>query len=139
MPTWKGMFNARRAPVTLCVAVALICAPSVAVAATPTSNGGSTTPTTVGAPGTSTPGTGAPSPKNTPAPPAFALPTDFGLQLINEQNAANAALKSAQDALPAAKQRLAAAQHDDTDAQKRLKSLNATAQKTEAELEATRS
>jgi hypothetical protein len=139
MPTWKGMFNARRAPVTLCVTVALLFAPSVATAVTSTSNGGSTTPTTVGAPGTSTPGSGAPSPKNTPAPPAFSLPTDFGLQLINEQNSANEALKSAQDALPDAKAKLKAAKHDDTTAQKRLKSLSATAQKTEAKLEATRS
>lgn len=139
MPTWKGMFIARRAPVTLCVTVALICAPSVAAAVTPTSNGGSTTPTTVGAPGTSTPGTGAPSPKNTPAPPAFSLPTDFGLQLITEQNSANAAMASAKKALPDAKKKLAAAQKDDTTAQKRLKSLNDTAQQTEAQLEATRS
>jgi len=138
MPTWKGMFFARRAPVTLCVAVALVCAPSVAAAVTTASNGGSTTPTTVSAPGTSAPG-GAPSPKNTPAPPAFSLPTDFGLQLISEQNAANEALSAAQKALPDAKKKLAAAQKDDTSAQKQLKSLNATAQKTEAQLEATRS
>ena len=139
MPTWKGMFFARRVPVTLCVSVALVFAPSVAAAVTTTSNGGSTPPSTVGAPGNSTPGSGAPSPKNTAAPPAFSLPTDFGLQLITEQNTANEALKSAQAGLPEAKKRLAAAQKDDTAAQKRLKSLSDTAQKTEAQLEATRS
>src|SRR5262249_2483797 len=72
-------------------------------------------------------------------PPAFGLPTDFGLQLINEQASAKAALASAQAALPGAKKKLKVAQKDDTSAQKRLKSLTATAQKTEAQLEATRS
>src|SRR4051812_975884 len=104
MPTWKGMFNARRVPVTLCVAIAVVCAPSVALAATPTSNGGSTAPDT-GAPGATTPSTLAPGPGNTPAPPAFALPTDFGLQLITEQNTAKQTLASANAALPDARKK----------------------------------
>jgi Mannosyl-glycoprotein endo-beta-N-acetylglucosaminidase len=139
MPTWKGMFNARRVPVTLCVTIALICAPSVAAAVTPTSNGGSTAPDGSGAPGTTTPSTLVPGPGNTPAPPAFSLPTDFGLQLINEQNAAKDAIAGAQKALPDARKSLAAAQHEDSLAQKRLKSLSSTARATEAKLAATRS
>src|SRR5690348_14673471 len=139
MPTWKGMFNARRVPVTLCVTIALICAPSVAAAVTPTSNAGSTAPNGSGAPGTTTPSTLVPGPGNTPAPPAFSLPTDFGLQLINEQNAAKDAIAGAQKALPDARKSLAAAQHEDSLAQKRLKSLSSTARATEAKLAATRS
>src|SRR5689334_4477849 len=100
MPTWKGMFNARRVPVTLCVTVALFCAPSVAAAVTTTSDSGTT------APGSTTPSTLAPGPGNTPAPPAFSLPTDFGLQLINEQNTAKQAIASAKAALPDAKKKL---------------------------------
>jgi hypothetical protein len=128
MPTWKGMFTARRAPVTLCALIACVCAPSVAWAGPTTTTRGSTPTTT--APTTSTT---VPAP-----PPAFGLPTDFGFQLVQQQQQAKADLSAAQSAMPGAKAVLEQADRSAKRVRAQLKKLSATAQRNARKLDASR-
>jgi hypothetical protein len=136
MPTWKGMFDVRRVSVAVVVTLVPFCTLSVAGAATTTTSSG-TTPTTVKAKAAKPP----PAPPTTvkPKPPAaFALPTDFGLQLVLAQEQAQKDLSAAQLGLAPARREVSDAQHADTLAQQELKQLSASAQATAAKLDATR-
>jgi Mannosyl-glycoprotein endo-beta-N-acetylglucosaminidase len=135
MPTWKGMFIARRAPVTLCVVLALLIAPAAAgaVATSTTSTvAGSTRPAGSTAPGSTTTTT------KPPAPDTFSLPSDFGYQLLEQQVTAKNDLAAAKKALPDAQRRSTVAERDDKAAKEQLKKLRASAKKTQQKLEVTR-
>ncbi len=131
MPTWKGMSTARRVPVTLCALMALLCAPSVAGAAPSTTIGGTARSVAPGA--TAAPPTTVPAP-----PPAFALPTDFGFQLVQQQQKAKADIAAAELAMPGAKKNLAAAEKADKEVGAKLKTLSAAAQENARKLDASR-
>jgi hypothetical protein len=150
------MFHVRRVALLCVVALAHQFALTAAGAATylPT-----TTTTTVPAPTTTVP---APSPTPTttttvpigrsgatspppstpstipPGPPPFALPTNYGVQLVLQQSQARKDLAAAQSQLSDAQTARDAAQHDDTVAHAQLKTLNAKEQDTEAKLTKTR-
>src|SRR5438105_603995 len=131
MPTWIGMFS-RRAPVTLCVAIACALAPVAAGAVTTT-----TVPTTVAPVSTTAPPTTTTTIPPPPTP-AFALPTNFGLQLIQTQQTAQHDLAVARLELPGAQKRVATAERDDRRAQAQLKKLRADARDNERKLDETR-
>jgi hypothetical protein len=129
MPTWKGMFTARRVPVTLCVLLAQVCALSAAGAAEPAASSSTAPP--------ATPATAPPT--TVPAPPgAFPLPTDFGLRLVQTQAKAKADMAAAKRALPAARKELAGAKKADVAARKELARLRAEAEETARRLERSR-
>src|SRR3954467_9069441 len=135
MPTRKGMFSARRLPVALAPALTPLIALSVAgPAAKPTGTTTTTQPSTHIAGGT-VPTSTTTIPKTAPGP-AFPLPTDFGFQLVQEQEHAKAAMAAAKKQLPAAEKLAKAAKKEDTAAQKQLKQLNARSRKTERKLAA---
>ncbi len=121
MPTWIVM-SGRRVTITLCVALAPFCA-LTAAGATPTSDTVPSTTTT----------TTRPDP-----PPAFALPTDYGLQLIQAQAQAKVELAAARAKLPGAKRVATRAKRADVLARKQLKQLTASARRTSRKLDATR-
>src|SRR6476660_8562531 len=89
MPTWIWM-SGRRVIFTLCVALAQVCALTAAGATpqlpTPTSDRVAPTTTTT-------------TTINAVPPPAFGLPADFGLQLIQAQARAKVDLITAQATL----------------------------------------
>jgi hypothetical protein len=134
MPTWKWMFNAQRVSVTLCVAIACLFIPSVA---------GATTTTTPSAPSTAAPTSStAPTTSTTlpplPPPPAFTLPTDFGFQLIQQQDAAKSDMAAARLRLVVAKRDFAKAHRNDKKVQAKLAALRKKANLTARQLDATR-
>ena len=142
MPTWKGMFDVRRLAVLCLVALAPQFALSAAGAATAGSTTTTTPPTTtttvpVGHSGATAPPSSTPT-TIPPAPSPFSLPTGYGYELVVAENRAQMDLTAAQLQLPGAKKDRDAAQHDDTLAQQELKTLNASAQKTAAQLDKTR-
>jgi len=133
MPTWKRMFNAQRV-LALCVAIACLFIPSVA---------GATTTTTPGAPSTAAPTSStAPTTSTTlpplPPPPPFTLPTDFGLQLIQQQQAAKADMAAARLRLVVAKKTFVKAQRNDKKVQAQLAALRKKAAVTARKVEQTR-
>jgi hypothetical protein len=134
MPTWKWMF-AQRVPVTLCVVIACLFVPSVA---------GATTTTTPSAPSTAAPTSStAPTTSTTlpalpPPPPAFTLPTDFGFQLIQQQEAAKADMAAARSRLVTAKRKFVKAQRQDKKVQAQLAALRKKADRTARKLDQTR-
>src|SRR5215475_7558163 len=101
MPTRKGMFTARRVPVALATALTPFLALSVAgAAAKPTASTTTTQPPTHIAGGT-VPTSTTTIPPNAPGP-AFALPTDYGFQLVQQQAQAKTAMAAAKKELPGA-------------------------------------
>ena len=135
MPTWKWMFNAQRVPVTLCVAIVCLFMPSVA--------GATTTTTTPGAPPTAAPAsTTAPTTATTlpplPPPPPFPLPTDFGLQLMQQQQAAKADMAAARLRLVVAQRTYSKAKRNDKKVRAQLSALRRKADLTARKLDATR-
>jgi hypothetical protein len=129
------MFIARRAPVTLCVVLAMLAAPVAAgaVATTTTSTvAGLSRPAGSTAPGSTTTTT-------RPGPPdLFALPSDYGYQLVQQQAQAKKDLAAAQKQLPAAKKQATSAKQDDKTARVQLKKLGDQAHAAEKKLAATR-
>ncbi len=122
MPTWKEMSGRRRVIFTLCVALAQVCTLTAAGATPPSGSVPSTTTTTI-----------------TPVPPpAFALPPDFGLQLLQAQAKAKVDLVTAQAGLGPATRAAQRAKHEDALARRHLKRLTATARATARRLDATR-
>jgi hypothetical protein len=108
-----------------------------------------TTSTTIGGPAIPSPSdpttTTVPGPTTTttiPAPPpempAFTLPTNSGLQLLQTMQKAKADLLAAQHALAAAKHGVATAQKQDAAARKESQRLAALAKKTQKHLDETR-
>jgi hypothetical protein len=122
MPTWKEMSGRRRVIFTLCVALAQVCTLTAAGAAPPSDSVPSTTTTTI-----------QPVP-----PPAFALPPDFGLQLLQAQAKAKVDLVTAQAGLGPATRAARSAKHEDVLARRQLKRLTAAARATARQLDATR-
>jgi hypothetical protein len=70
--------------------------------------------------------------------PAFSLPTDAGLQLMQTMQKAKADLKAAQNGLGPAQAAVATAQKNDAAARRAQKKLEAAARKTQLQLEETR-
>jgi hypothetical protein len=114
---------------------------------TPTT--GPTTSTTIGGPAIPSPSdpttTTVPGPTTTttipgppPEMPAFALPTDSGLQLLQAMQKAKADLLAAQHALAAAKHAVVVSEKRDAAARKESNRLAALARKTQKHLEETR-
>jgi hypothetical protein len=120
--------SGRRVIFTLCVAVSQACALSAA-GATPTSGSVPSTTTTTA----TTTTTIKPDP-----PPAFALPADFGLQLMQAQAKAKVDLVTAQAKLGPARQAAQRAKREDVLARRELKRLTARARATARQLDATR-
>src|SRR5690348_10858101 len=129
MPTRKGMFSHRRASVALATALAPLLALSVAGAAAKTTGSTTTTQPSTHIAGGTVPTSTTTIPPNAPGP-AFGLPTDFGFQLVQQQNEAKAAMAAAKKALPAAEKQAKSAKKSDVAAQKQLKELDARARKT---------
>ncbi len=161
------MFGTRRARVLLVAAVAVGMVAAVAVpgvasglstpaptttptpAPTTAPTTGPTTPTKVGGPHIPSPSdsttTSVPGPTTTttippppPEMPAFTLPTDSGLQLLQVMQKAKADLLSAEHALAAAKRGVATSEKKDAAARKEAKRLATVAQKTQKHLDETR-
>jgi hypothetical protein len=148
------MFGISRARVAVVAAVVVSCAaPGAAygLATTTTTSTVLTTPTTIGGPPipvpspsstTTIPATGPTTTTTIPPPPAampaFTLPTDSGLKLLQAMQLANAELKSAQGALGRAERAVATAKKKDVAARKDLKRLQAIAHKTQDQLDRTR-
>jgi hypothetical protein len=116
------MSGRRRVIFTLGVALAQVCALTAAGATPPGDTVPSTTSTTV---------------KAVP-PPAFALPADFGLQLIQAQAKAKVDLVTAQTRLGPAIRAAQRAKREDVLARRQLKQLTASAHATALQLDATR-
>jgi Mannosyl-glycoprotein endo-beta-N-acetylglucosaminidase len=147
-----GLSRARAAVVAgvLASVVASVAAPGFAygLAAAPTT----TTTTTIDGPKippppagstTTLPSTGPTTTTTTttippPPMPAFALPTNAGLQLLQTMQQAKADLKAAQDGLGPAQAAVAAARKQDVAARRELKKLEATERKTQRQLDDTR-
>jgi hypothetical protein len=145
MPTGMEMFGFPRLRVAFAAAiVAAVVAPTAAYGAAATTTTTSTAPkaggpaisvtTTVPAGPTTT--TTIPGPP--PAMPAFTLPTNSGLQLLQTMQQAKGALKLAQGGIRAAKTGVAAAKKKEAAAQRQLKKLEATARRTQQRLDKTR-
>jgi hypothetical protein len=145
------MFRLSRAPVAVAVAVVASFAAPGAVYGLATTTTTATTSTTIGGPKipappdastTTLPTTGPTTtttiPPPPPAMPAFNLPTNSGLQLLQSIKQANLDLKAAQAALAPAQRSVAAARKRDVAARRELKRLQAVARKTERSLAATR-
>jgi len=138
------MFGFSRARVLVVAAV-------VASVAAPAAAYGATTTTTVPVAGPSIP---SPSDSTTTLPsgptttttippppaamPAFTLPTNSGLQLLQTMQLAQAQVKAALAAVPAAKRGVAAAEKKDAVARKKLKKLQVVAHQTQQHLDGTR-
>ena len=122
MPTWIEM-SGRRVTFALCVVLAQVCALTAAGAA----------PAGDGVPSSSTTTTIQAVP-----PPAFALPPDFGLQLMQAQAKAKVELVAAQRGLGPATRAARQAKLEDALARHRLKQLSASARATARKLDATR-
>ncbi len=145
------MFGLSRARV---VVVAGVLASVVASVAAPGAAYGlatatTTTTTTVGGPEipppsasstTTVPSTGPTTTTTIPPPPmpAFTLPTDAGLQLMQTMQKAKADLKAAQDGLGPAQSAVATARKNEAAARRAQKKLEAAARKTQRQLEETR-
>jgi hypothetical protein len=114
--------SGRRVTFVLCVALAQVCALTAAGATPATDAVPSTTTTTVKA----------------DPPPAFALPADFGLQLMQAQAKAKVDLVTAQAHLAPATLAARRAKRDDARARRKLKQLSASARATAHQLDATR-
>src|SRR5437016_11752271 len=155
MPTGREMFGLSRARAAvvagvLASVVASVAAPGFAygLAAVPTT----TTTTTIDGPRippppagstTTLPSTGPTTTTTTttippPPMPAFALPTNAGLQLLQTMQQAKTDLKAAQDGLGPAQAAVAAARKKDAAARRELKKLEATERKTQRQLDDTR-
>jgi hypothetical protein len=146
------MFRLSRAPVAVAVAVvASFAAPGAAYGLATTTTTTATTSTTIGGPKipappdastTTLPTTGPTTtttiPPPPPAMPAFNLPTNSGLQLLQSMRQANLDLKAAQAGLAPAQRSVAAAGKRDVAARRELKRLQAVAGKTERSLAETR-
>ncbi len=152
-----------RGSLVAATAVALltsVAAPGIAYAATPTTaptpttvpqvkTPTSTTSTTIGGPQIPSPSdpstTTVPGPTTTttiPPPPAampaFTLPTNSGLQLLQTMQGAKLDLKAAQGGIAAAQRRVAAATKADNAARRESNRLSGIAKKTQAQLDSTR-
>jgi hypothetical protein len=92
-------------------------------------------PTTTTVPGPTTTTTIPPPPA---AMPAFTLPTNSGLELLQTMQEAKVALKAAQGGIAAAQRQVAAAAKKDTAARKESTRLAGVAQKTRVQLDQTR-
>jgi len=134
MPTWKGMFTARRALVTFCVAIVVFSALCVIPAAADPADPSSSTTTTVPAPG----GASTTTTTTVPPPPAFAFPTTYGLELLQAQDQAQKTLALARAELPAARRGFANANRESKLAARQLKSLQAAAHRNAEQLDASR-
>ncbi|MDQ1447254.1 MAG: hypothetical protein QOC79_225 [Actinomycetota bacterium] len=140
-----GLSRARVAVVAgvLASVVASVVAPGAAFGLVTTT----TTTTTVGGPPippagstTTVPSTGPTTTTTIPPPPmpAFSLPTDAGLQLMQTMQKAKADLTAAQDGLGPAQSAVATARKNDAAARRAQKKLEAAARKTQRQLEETR-
>jgi hypothetical protein len=123
MPTWIEM-SGRRVIFTLCVVLAQVCA-LTAAGATPTSDSVPSTTTTT-------------TTIKADPPPAFALPSDFGLQLMQVQAKAKVDLVTEQAKLGPARRAAQRAKREDVLARRQLKRLTASARATARQLDATR-
>ena len=145
------MFRLSRAPVAVAVAVVASFAAPGAAYGLATTTTTATTSTTIGGPKipappdastTTLPTTGPTTtttiPPPPPAMPAFNLPTNSGLQLLQSMRQANLDLKAAQAGLAPAQRSVAAAGKRDVAARRELKRLQAVARKTERSLAETR-
>jgi hypothetical protein len=159
------MFGAQRARVLVVAAVAVgmvasVAMPGIASGLSPTTTStvpapktapttGPTTSTTVGGPAIPSPSdpttTTVPGPTTTttippppPEMPAFTLPTNSGLQLLQTMQKAKADLLAAQHALAAAKHGVVTSQKQNTAARKESQRLAALARKTQKHLDETR-
>jgi hypothetical protein len=144
------MFRLSRAPVAVAVAVVASFAAPGAAYGLATTTTTATTSTTIGGPKipppdastTTLPTTGPTTtttiPPPPPAMPAFNLPTNSGLQLLQSMRQANLDLKAAQAGLAPAQRSVAAAGKRDVAARRELKRLQAVAGKTERSLAETR-
>jgi hypothetical protein len=131
------MFSTRRVPVALATVLAPLLALSVAGAAAKTTGSTTTTQPSTHIAGGTVPTSTTTIPPNAPGP-AFGLPTDFGFQLVQQQNEAKVAMAAAKKALPAAEKQAKSAKKSDVAAQKQLRELDARARKTEKKLSDTR-
>jgi hypothetical protein len=145
------MFRLSRARVAVAAAVvASFVAPGAAYGLATTTTT-STTSTTIGGPRipgspdastTTLPATGPTTTTTIPPPPAampaFQLPTNSGLQLLQTMQQANLELKAAQAGLAPAQRAVATARKRDVAARRELKRLQAIARKTERSLAETR-
>ncbi len=145
------MFRLSRAPVAVAVAVVASFAAPGAVYGLATTTTTATTSTTIGGPKipappdastTTLPTTGPTTtttiPPPPPAMPAFTLPTDAGLQLLQSIKQANLDMNVAQAGLAPAQRSVAAARKRDVGVRRELKRLQAVARKTERSLAETR-
>jgi hypothetical protein len=146
------MFHVRRVAVLCFVALAPQLSLTAAGAATyspttttvpsPTTTVPSPTPTTTTTVPLGRSGATSPPPPTPitipPAPSPFALPTNYGVQLVLARSQAQKDLAAAQAQLPAAKTARDAAAHDDTLARAQLKTMIASERDTEAKLAKTR-
>jgi hypothetical protein len=133
------MHGSRRGVVALVVVLtASLAAPAAAFANT----GGSTSTTTHRPTGTRPPGKKSPAtttttidPKSVPPPPPFALPIDFGLQLLAQRDQANLDLLASSTALPRDKAQAKVIQQKWTVLQRRLTRLRAQIGRTQHDLD----
>jgi Mannosyl-glycoprotein endo-beta-N-acetylglucosaminidase len=145
------MFRLSRAPVAVAVAVVASFVAPGAVYGLATTTTTATTSTTIGGPKipappdastTTLPTTGPTTtttiPPPPPAMPAFNLPTNSGLQLLQSIKQANLDMNAAQAGLAPAQRSVAAARKRDVAARRELKRLQAVARKTERSLAETR-
>jgi len=128
MPTWIGMFTIGRMGAAVCACALLFGAPAVAGAATTTTTAPSST-TTGGAPTSTT---------IPPNMPAFTLPTDDGLKLVQAHNQAELDIVASQGAIRPAQRDAKDARARFEKVRRQLRKLNARARKTAQRLAASR-
>jgi hypothetical protein len=126
MPTWIGMFTIGRAGTAVCAVALVFGAPSFAGAAT----AASTPSTTTSAAPTST--------TIPPNMPAFTLPTDDGLKLVQAHNQAELDILASQGAVRPAQRAAKHARARFEKVRHQLRKLNARARKTAQRLAASR-
>ena len=148
------MFGLSRARVAVVAAVVVgLSAPGAAygLATTTSTTATTTTTVTIGGPPiplpsdsttTTLPPTGPTTTTTIPSPPAampaFTLPTDSGLKLLQTMQQANADLKAAQAALGAAQRGVTSAKKRDAATRRDLTKLQASARRTQQHLDETR-
>ena len=139
MPRSKGMLERSRGAVALVAALAMVgLLPAIAGASPSTTSSTSTSTTEAGSSTTSSSSTTTTTtgPITLPtAPPAFTLPIDLGLQLLQQRNQANLALRRLGRNLPRDRALEQAAQHEWTVLQGRLAALETKVRKTQHKLD----
>ena len=127
MPTWIGMFTIGRTGAAVCAFALVFGAPAIAGAATTTTVPSSST-TTAAPTSTTIP----------PNMPAFKLPTDDGLKLVQAHNQAELDIVASQGAIRPAQREAKDARAHFEKVRHQLRKLNARARKTAQRLAASR-